>query len=93
MSSSGGPGARHKYYIHEEGGIGMGSLQANGRSKVSKYDTTVTVTSGGASSPGRSEENFEKTNGDGDSEDGILPIQNGDIGVVKTVRISVGASK
>ena len=61
----------------------MGSLQANGRSKASKYDATVTV----SSLPGRSEEGFEKT--DGESEDGILPIQSQNIGVVKTVRVSV----
>ena len=67
----------------------MGSLQTNGKSKASKYDTTVTVTSGVASSPGRSQEDFEKTDGDAESEDGILPIQNHNIGVVRTVRISV----
>jgi len=83
MSSSGGAGTRHKYYMHEDGGIGMASLEANGRSKVSKYDTSVTVTSGA----GRSNEDFEKT--DAESEEGILPIQKQNIGVVRTVRVSV----
>jgi hypothetical protein len=69
--------------VQDDGGIGMGSLQANGTNKPSKYDATVTVTS----SLGRSEEGFEKT--DGESEDGILPLQSQNIGVVKTVRVSV----
>ena len=62
----------------------MKSLEANGRSKASKYDTSVTVTSGRA---GTSTEDFEKT--DAESEEGILPIQKQNIGVVRTVRVSV----
>lgn len=85
MGSSTGHGTRHKYYAQEEGGVGLGSLQANGRSKSSKYDATVSVTT--RSAPGKSEESFEKS--DAESERGILPIQSHDIGVVKTVRVSV----
>lgn len=61
--------------------IGLDSMVMHERGEGSKYDTTVTVTSGA----GRSQDDFEKK--DGDSEDGILPSQ--DQTILKTVRVSV----
>jgi hypothetical protein len=81
---------RHKYYIQEEG-IGMHSLPGkNGTAMRSgKYDVTVTTTS--QLGAGVSEEDFEnKSRGDADSAEDILPMQGrADMGITKTVNVTI----
>lgn len=81
MSSSGGVGVRHKYYMQEDG-IGMNSLSGK---RTSKYDVRVTT----KSNLGRaeSEEDFAKT--DAESDENILPMQMNGQGITKTVNVSV----
>jgi hypothetical protein len=84
MGSTGGVGARHKYYIHDEDGIGMGSLRESQRKE--KYN--VKVTSKQLSVLGtRSGKSAETVAGDNESTEIILPAMA--VGIKRTVDVSV----
>jgi hypothetical protein len=81
MSSSGnGVGARHKYYMQEEG-IGMDSLPRQGQ-RSGKYD--VKVTTSARSHPSTTDDYGMKA--DSDSDD-ILPLQGR--GITKTMDVTI----
>ena len=74
-----------------EGGVGKG---LGGRESDGKYHARVTTMSMVGRSNTGSEEEFSKIEGDGESEDGILPIQQQrnhtrKVGITKTVNISI----
>lgn len=92
-------GTKHKYYIHEDGGIGMNSLQSQSKIGASKdrssknlYDVRVTTRGMNSSRSGigmnssrgsKSDEEIVKA--DSDSSEDIWPLQ----GIKKTVDVSV----
>ncbi|KAK0111525.1 hypothetical protein ONS95_001879 [Cadophora gregata] len=84
---------RHKYYMHEDA-IGMNSLPGQG-TRSSKYNVRVTTRNqptrsalGRSTQNTQSEEDFA-SKGDADSLDDILPMQGRELGITKTVNISV----
>jgi len=81
MSSSGnGVGARHKYYMQEDG-IGMGNLSGQGQ-RSGKYDVKVTTSM--RSQPSSTDDYGVKA--DSESDD-ILPLQGS--GITKTVDVTI----